>query len=422
MSEVWKQFEKIMSEKSLVKTADKKDESYGVVPDKSGPDGFSEETGYELTEIAHPEQVQVANSRLNDGIVENGVERQKVMVDVALRNPRGVLAELMKTLVKAANKLEDDMTDDSLKMASEVDSLLEKLAQQNLYNPTSQFDDLFDAAQQTIKAFEDIAWTGLVFRAGSEEAQEKIEKVTSQLKRYVGMAKRLEPSKKQEWAQQVAAVVRANARDISTALKEAHQSGFFLTSPVKQTRAWNDLVAQSENVEAIGSQPAKTEVSPEAGGHASFTTIPKVQPQGNAPSKTPGKGHGYSVSGPHVQELQELIGADPDGKLGPQTFAKLMEAQNEMPELKEYIESAPQALSNFKAWTENAVEHAILAIKQHNQTKAPVAPAAAPEAPPPLVPPPAEKKDTGWERLDNNRWVEKATGRVITLNNPVPQK
>ena len=130
-----------MSEKRLLKTADKKDSDYNTVPDKAGPDMIVDETGWELTEIAHPDQIQVAESRLNDGIVENGVEQQKAMIDVALRNPRGVLAStLMQTLVKAANTLDSDMTDESIKMAAEIDAVLFKLAD----------DGVVDTAAKTV--------------------------------------------------------------------------------------------------------------------------------------------------------------------------------------------------------------------------------------------------------------------------------
>lgn len=128
MSQIFKEYAQIMADKGLVKTADKKDPDYNVIPDKAGPDTPVENDGWELVEIAHPDQVQVANSRLNDGIVENIVDAQKIMLDVTIRTPRGVLAEVMQALVKAANVLEDDMTDESLKMAKEIDVMLEKLA------------------------------------------------------------------------------------------------------------------------------------------------------------------------------------------------------------------------------------------------------------------------------------------------------
>jgi len=140
-SRIFDEYARIMSEKRLLKTADKKDSDYNTVPDKAGPDMIVDETGWELTEIAHPDQIQVAESRLNDGIVENGVEQQKAMIDVALRNPRGVLAStLMQTLVKAANTLDSDMTDESIKMAAEIDAVLFKLAD----------DGVVDTAAKTV--------------------------------------------------------------------------------------------------------------------------------------------------------------------------------------------------------------------------------------------------------------------------------
>lgn len=157
-SRIFDEYAKIMSEKGLLKTADKKDSDYNVTPDKAGPDTKVEETGYELVEIAHPEQVQVAESRLNDGIVENGVEQQKVMIDVALRNPRGVLASsLMRTLVKAATLLDADMNAESIRMASEIDIIIKKLAEQSPTFPIKAFNDLVNSAitaAEAIKKFD----------------------------------------------------------------------------------------------------------------------------------------------------------------------------------------------------------------------------------------------------------------------------
>lgn len=131
-SRVWDEFVKIAIEKQLVKTAEKKDEAYNVkIPAAStGSESRVEDNGYDLIENrAHTGQTQVANSQLNDGIVENDVQRQRVMTDVALRNPRGVNAALIRTLVKAATILDAELNDECINMASEVDALIRKLSQ-----------------------------------------------------------------------------------------------------------------------------------------------------------------------------------------------------------------------------------------------------------------------------------------------------
>jgi hypothetical protein len=117
-SSVWNDFQNIMLKKSIVKTASKGDDSYNVVSEKAGPDMKVDETGYELTELAHPEQICVSLSQLNDGIIENGV----------------IANDVMKLLVKIANELDGK----DMKIVAEIDAFLTKKAQQFRMEPASE--------------------------------------------------------------------------------------------------------------------------------------------------------------------------------------------------------------------------------------------------------------------------------------------
>lgn len=394
-SSVWKEYEKIMTANTLLKTAADKEKDYNTVAPSAGEGSLTEETGYELIEIAHPNQIQVATSQLGDGIVENGVEQQKAMIDVALRNPRGVLAELMAVLVKAANVLEDDMKPENIKVIAEIDGLLEKIAQESFYSADTQFAELLQTASTAVKSFEEIAWSSMLFRAGSEVAEKKIEAITSTLKRFVGVAKNVvKPEQKKQWSQQLSAIVNANSQEISEALKEAHQSGFFLTAPVKQFRAWSDLVAQAGGVPNNSGATTMSISGPAPSGLEPInktlldrdqmpsdqtdtlrtprtTIVPKVQPEAKT-QHAPAAIHQYKAYGPEVKELQTLVGADVDGKFGPKTFDAVMEAARKYPDLKAMIWGGPNDVAtelarDWKEWDLSSVQQALAAIKRDQE-------------------------------------------------------
>lgn len=359
-SRVFDEFAKILTQKDLVKTAaDKKDESYNVVPPAAGTDTPVEETGYELVEIAHPEQVQVAESRLNDGVVENGVEKQKVMVDVALRNPRGVLAEVMTTLVKVANALEEEMTEESLKVAKEVDDFLVVLAQQSqvVLNPQegkkTDFRRLFrlkELVAETLNRFGDLDWS--ILGVGNDDSRYG-EKIVGNAIQQLEAFNSKEGNDAIASAYQLAQYVNQYYKMIRSSIQKSSDWGDDQNEAII---AWDNL--KNESVEWLQRghkvDPAKEQEAP---GIAS-----------RVPGHAPVSRHNYSVNAPEVKELQQLVGAVPDGKFGKQTFAAVMKAAEDNYILKEYLHSAPAYMKGYQNWDLNAVKHAILKIKQFKQS------------------------------------------------------
>lgn len=371
-----------MAEKGLIKIADKKDESYNVVPEKVGPEGFDDKTGYELTELAHPDQIQVAHSQLEDGIVENGVERQKIMVDVARRNPRGVLAELMKTLVKAANVLEADLTSESLKMAAEVDALLIVLAQsQVVLNPEAaktldaiRVTRLKKAATEAISRFNDLDWhelpgqnyTGFASLfmdkkndesgAGSgytdqQYAESVVNSANKKLKEFLDSKDDVNIA-----SNKIAQYINQFYKMVNLAIKHSTDLGRDQDEAVV---AWAALKTESDEWLARGNEAQKDRAP------ATEQLVPGLMSK--APSKLAPTHHYFAV-GPEVKELQGLIGVSDDGKFGPKTFAALKEAAKNNTLLANFFEENPKLDSGYQAWNNSSVGEAILRIRQSDKT------------------------------------------------------
>jgi hypothetical protein len=358
-SRVFDEYAKIMSDKGLVKAADKKDEDYNIVPDKAGPDTKVDKSGYELVEIAHPEQIQVAESRLNDGIVENGVEQQKAMMDVALRNPRGVLAAvLMKTLVKAANTLDKEMSNESIRMATEIDSLITKLAQQNFYSADAEFETMKAALGGIIDTFPNLNYG--FFGMGGKDTKAAIDRFTSEVRRYANMAKGVQAPQKKQWTAEAAAFIRANEKRMSEFLADAKDDVAFVGTSHKDAamRAWNDAVATANGVAAIEDKPQPAAQPASEQHKQNFQTIPKEQ--SGAASKAPHAAHNYSVYTPEVKELQGLLGVTQDSKFGPNTFAALSAAAKNNSLLAQLMDSMPKG---YQGWKNENIGEAVNRLK-----------------------------------------------------------
>lgn len=350
-SRIFDEYAKIMTAKGLLKTADKKDTDYNTVPDKAGPDTKLDETGYELVEIAHPEQIQVAESRLNDGIVENGVEIQKTMIEVVLRNPRGVLADLMKTLVKAANILEEDMTEESLRLAKEVDDFLVVLAQQSqvVLSPEAakKVDEhrlvrLRAAVKEALNRFGDLDWSTLGFGGagwfGGEDgkmAATYVSDATKKLEEFAGLAD--EDALKSAHA--LAEYVNQFYKIIRTAIQKSKDWG---DDQQEAVIAWDGLKSESDEWLAKGRAPdSKTQPEQAAPGVASQ--------HAKAPNQT-------YITSPQVKELQGLLGVKQDSKFGPRTFEALKEKATTNSLLENLMTSKPKS---YIGWTNSDVGEAL---------------------------------------------------------------
>ncbi len=435
-SRVFDEFAKILANNALVKTADKKDQSYNVVPvETSAP---VEETGYELVEIAHPDQIQVAESRLNDGVVENGVEAQKIMIDVARRNPRGVLAEVMSTLVKVANVLEDEMTEESLKIAKEVDDFLVVLAQQaqplttvNTVGEGSTTDvgsgvasgvglggamllggplgwaigagvllneavdyahkkvgDLYEGFRKAATYLRKLDFGGWTTTLSSQtDAQKKMEaniaNIANTLDGYgqLGVSYVNEPDKLILETYKAIQFLSTTAPYVTEALKQTTDlSG----DPRKAEVVWNRAVSFAQ--EWLNVTRTKAEELKAKNGIPA--TPSKGQPQGagvssKGPAAAPSSHH-YSLDNPLVKELQQLVGAEQDGKFGQHTFDAVIKETTDDYLLKEYIHSKPELAKGYRGWTSlEDVQNAINKINQYKQSvpKKETAPAKAPMLP-----------------------------------------
>lgn len=369
--QVWKKFEAMMAEEVLIKTAAKSDSDYNVVPEGS------EECGWELVELAHPEQIQVARSQNEDGIVENGVEAQKVMIDVALRNPRGViLAELMQTLVKAAAVLEEKPTDENLKVVAEIDDVLMKLAQQDGFlSKDAQFAELLKASQRVVGEFDGLNWARFqfVFSIGEKTKQKEIiEDVSAKLRSYIMQASGIiNTTQKAKWTETVATIIKINHENVIKALDSAREGTVFIDDANKAKRAWRDafqaalLVSASSDekpsgIAAIDPNKAREELM--------MSTKKQIDDaaQQHAPSHTSPRrtSRGYSVAGPKVKELQMAVGADPDGKFGQQTFNAVMSKTKDNYGLRHFLQNNPDYMGGYDKWDETAVEFALSSIRQ----------------------------------------------------------
>lgn len=91
--------------------------------------GVTKETGKDLIEKAHPDDAVMAESMGDGGLVENVVQQQEKDIEVATQMPSGSLhgkhAELVRSLVKLANALEDAGREEA---AARVDRTIERIA------------------------------------------------------------------------------------------------------------------------------------------------------------------------------------------------------------------------------------------------------------------------------------------------------
>jgi hypothetical protein len=332
-SRIFDEFAKIMSEKGLFKTAEKKD--------KAGPDTKVDKTGYELTEIAHPEQIQVAESRLNDGIVENGVEQQKAMIDVALRNPRGVLASVMQTLIKVANTLDEELTEDSLKLAAEIDTVISKIAREALSS-----DDLWPLVEEVLNRFGDLDFSTAGFSSAANKAAKKVVYQTSlQLKNFLQDAKAA-GSGVGELVQNMSAFIRGASGAVKNALENTTDWG---SDAEDALEAWDNLKLVTDQ---WYQEPEK----------APAPAAAPTEQKDVAGKKPAMPHHNYSASGDDVKVLQGLIGATQDGKFGPQTFSALQQAAKNNSLLAQLMEQ-PETPKSYQGWTDQLVGEATQRIK-----------------------------------------------------------
>jgi len=369
-SRVFDEYAKLMTEKGLLKVAEKKDESYNVIPDKTGTDSIVDETGWELVEAAHPEQVQVAESRLNDAIVENGVEQQKAMIDVALRNPRGVLASVMKTLVKAANVLEADMTEESLKLAKEVDDFLFVLAQQSqvALGPEAgkkvdlhRLPRLREAVNNTLERLNALDFSTFGF-GGDEYAEKIVNEAIKKLQTFVNLP-------------EDSAVVAANplAQYINQFYKmireNIQKSTDWGRDQKHAVEAWDALKTEADEwlMRAHPAETPKLKLNPEQ-------VAPGVASKEKA---TPGAPHSisqhWSVKSEQVGQLQDKLnftGTDRDEKFGPKTFAALAEAAKTNSLLDQLMKNLPKT---YVGWTNNDIQLALQRINEGNESSTQIA-------------------------------------------------
>lgn len=400
-SHIWEQFEKAMSErlKTAAKT-NKGDSDYNIVPDNSN-DLLAEKSGYELVETAHPDQIQVADSLLNDAIVENGVEAQKAMIDIARRNPRGVIAELIKTLVKAANVLDQDMTEESLKMAKEIDDFLVVLGQQAKPTPaelgdpaaveavrdTQKLKRLEYAVNEALQLFV-LLEPSAPLSSGIEPLLEVADEEKLAGNRVIQQAilslRSFATAPSPEAARKLAEFVNLQSNVVATAIKGFERSWYspyrFMPGPVgdvsgKALQAWNTLKQVVESDWTTRVQPKTKEIAPEKAPSLE-QTVPgvasKMSPETLPVSTT--RMRNYSVRGSDVEQLQGLVGVAQDGKFGPITWKAVMDEMADNYNLKSLLKDNPDLGKTFRNWTNENVDEAINKIKQFRQTKGEVKP------------------------------------------------
>lgn len=373
-SRIFEEYAKIMSDKGLLKTADKKDTDYNTVPDKAGPDTVVEETGYELVEAAHPEQIQVAESRLNDGIVENGVEQQKIMVDVALRNPRGVLASiLMKTLVKAANVLDREMSEESLKMAAEVDNLLEKIARDAMSS-----EDIYPLVEEVLRRFSALDFSTLGFsNEANKAAKETIYKTSLILKKFLQDGKNAGGN------------ILDLIQNLSAFIKGAHKS---VMTAISNTKDWGDDADEAR--EAWDNLKLTTDAWYQGDAKDNKKAPSAEQESPGVALKAPAISHHFSVSSPEVKELQGLLGITADGKFGHDTFEAVQQKATENSLLAALLKNNPKLTQGFQGWDNASVGQAILRL-QDAKSSAQVA-QSTPKKKEEVLNPYPEGFETGW--------------------------
>lgn len=139
-SHVMEEFEKIAAEKGLISfELNPKNKDMVGNPSKSpvGPTrekktdeyGVTKEEGKDLIEKAHKKTVEIAKALGEGAVVENLLEQQEKDLYVALKTPSGALigvhAEMVRNLVKLANKLDEE---GKVEASKKVDKIIEKFA------------------------------------------------------------------------------------------------------------------------------------------------------------------------------------------------------------------------------------------------------------------------------------------------------
>lgn len=415
MSEIFKIYAKIMADKDKDKSLKgKSDPDYNVVPEATGPDSPVEETGYELTEIAHPDQIQVAESQRNDGIVENDVEQQKEITDIARRNPRGfVVAELMSVLVKAANILDTDLTISSIEMVKQIDNVLEKLAQEveqigGVDNEPHEIEYAKRNVNGLYDGFGKIAayLSELDFESTprGKDLKEKVNNIAANLRGYSLIDRKYDkdPESLKSKTYNGIKYLSENRNNVFLAIRESNNWG---AAAAQANIIWNYVsnLANNwlENNNFTGknksqtSTPATTtapktapsawtpnaKLTPEMWAAMSpeqqvawFNENQPNQPQAaegvamKAAPKKPGYSWNTKLNKDKVEKLQELVGATVDGKFGPETLKKVLERASDSKgadnDLKEFLHGTPAYTQSFHNWNDAAVDHAILSMNK----------------------------------------------------------
>jgi len=139
-SHVMQEFEKIAAEQGLItNNLNPDDKDFVGNPSKKTPvkgkrryeptEEYDVTKHNDLVEKAHPKTIEVADAMGSGAVVENIKQQQDVDLNIATKMPNGSLhgvhAELVKSLVEAANKLEDE---GKTKEAKRIDEALEKIA------------------------------------------------------------------------------------------------------------------------------------------------------------------------------------------------------------------------------------------------------------------------------------------------------
>lgn len=356
---VFNEFAKILSKKDLIKTAEKKDPDYNVTITSIGEDTKTDHTGAELIEIAHPDQIFVCDSQLNDGIVENSFEKQKIMVDIARRNPRGVLAELINVLVKSANILDNDMTSESLKMASEVDNYIFKLGQS--LGPVLNSEDFKSAIISVLDKFNDLDWSTLGYSTENNSTGKKvINEVESKLRKFLFDAKNAGRGVTKLIYSFIPYIKMSNKMVIDAISKSTDWGKDGDDARI----AWEDLYnlsdswGQEPKPKDVGYSEQEKPVELNSPGMASKLPITEIHKS-------------YPLVGPEVEKLQSILGVKADGKFGPETFNAIMHYPNER--LQKFLSLNTEDLSKgYKNWQLFHIEQVIAMINdKKSNTKQP---------------------------------------------------
>lgn len=352
MSEIWKHYEQLMAAK-IVKSATKdKETDYNIKVPSAGVDDKVETSGYDLVEnISHPGQIQVADGL--DGIVENGVQQQKVMMDVALRNPRGVIAELMGVLVKAAEYLESDLTDEGIKTADYIDTLLLKLARD-----VQSSDQVVQLAEEVLSRFSALDFS--TFGLGThKEAKETIRNASLMIKQFEVDAKNA-GSNIDSVIQTFAAHIKQVHQAVVKALADTTDWG----SDAEEARdAWDNLKLATD---AWSANPVKNDNGIGVVNVDERQNLQHEKPKASIPQHNQ-SGHHYSVEGPEVEYLQKLLGVSVDGKFGDKTLSALVNMARTNEAVRSFLKNSETTSlpSNYAVWTKDDVEKATLALKQN---------------------------------------------------------